>query len=105
MFFIFRQPVLAVINGICSCNDHLIEVKESNFGAAFFLILNKATIFLFLCLMLDSLVKYERDKRNFVRHNYNGLKLFIVSELVTFLMVTTILRGGRYRCTAYCNKY
>lgn len=43
--------------------------------------------------MLDSLVKYERDK-NFVRYNYNGQKLFIGKELVMFLMVTTILLVG-----------
>lgn len=75
----------AIINDICSCNDHLIEVKESNlFAALFSKILFWGHGIFCLCLMLDSLVKYERDKRNFVRYNYNGCRLFIVKELVTF---------------------
>lgn len=45
--------------------------------------------------MLDSLVKYERDKRNFVRYNCNGCGLFIVERTRYILMVTTILRAGR----------
>lgn len=49
----------------------------------------------YLCLMLDSLVKYERDKRNFVRYNCNGGGLFIVERTRYNLMVTTILRAGR----------
>lgn len=53
--------------------------------------------------MLDSLVKYERDKRNFVRHNYNGWELFIVNELVYVFNVTTILLGGRTDCNAIKN--
>lgn len=74
--------------GIFLCNDHLIEVKERNFLGFF----SGAR---YLCLMLDSLVKYERDKRNFVRYNCNGCGLFIVERTRYILMVTTILRAGR----------
>lgn len=74
--------------GIFSCNDHLIEVNERNFLGFF----SGAR---YLCLMLDSLVKYERDKRNFVRYNCNGCGLFIVERTRYILMVTTILRAGR----------
>lgn len=49
------------------CNDHIIEEKESNLMFSW----NEAAGCV-LCLMLDSLVSYERDKRNFVHHNYNG---------------------------------
>lgn len=49
------------------CNDHIIEEKESNLMFSW----NEAAVCV-LCLMLDSLVSYERDKRNFVHHNYNG---------------------------------
>lgn len=87
-FFASPTCSTAIINDICSCNDHLIEVKKSDFfGALFFkpaLYFFGCAVFFCLFLMLDCLVKYERDKRNFVRYNYNGCRLFIVKELVTF---------------------
>lgn len=85
LFFASPPCPAAIINDICSCNDHLIVVKESNFFAAFSLkYFFGCAVFFCLFLMLDCLVKYERDKRNFVRYNYNGCRLFIVKELVTF---------------------